>query len=63
VQTDELDHLVDRLREMGVSVTDIRDKPGARYAMAEGPFRKSQRVGVAHERPANQHVVNRLIPG
>jgi catechol 2,3-dioxygenase-like lactoylglutathione lyase family enzyme len=37
VQTGELDELVARLHAMGVSVTDIRDQPGARYAMAEGP--------------------------
>jgi catechol 2,3-dioxygenase-like lactoylglutathione lyase family enzyme len=37
VQTDQLDDLVTRLRTLGVSVTDIRDQPGARYAMARGP--------------------------
>lgn len=37
VQTDEIDVLVERLRGMGVSVTGIREQPGARYAMAKGP--------------------------
>ncbi|MFI7708078.1 VOC family protein [Nonomuraea sp. NPDC049480] len=39
IQTDELETVVERLRAMGVSVTDIRCEPTARYAMAEGPDR------------------------
>ncbi|WP_416981040.1 VOC family protein [Streptomyces sp. T028] len=39
VQTDELESIVARLRNMGVSVTDIRSEPTAQYAMAEGPDR------------------------
>jgi catechol 2,3-dioxygenase-like lactoylglutathione lyase family enzyme len=39
IQTDELETVVERLRAMGVSVTDIRREPTARYAMAEGPDR------------------------
>lgn len=39
IQTDELETVVERLRAMGVSVTDIRSEPTARYAMAEGPDR------------------------
>jgi catechol 2,3-dioxygenase-like lactoylglutathione lyase family enzyme len=39
VQTDELETVVQRLRTLGVSVTDIRREPGAAYAMAEGPDR------------------------
>lgn len=37
IQTDELDTLVRHLRQLGVSVTDIRRHPTADYAMAEGP--------------------------
>jgi catechol 2,3-dioxygenase-like lactoylglutathione lyase family enzyme len=37
IQTDELDALLDRLRALGVSVTDIRAEPTASYAMAKGP--------------------------
>lgn len=36
VQTDELEHLVGRLRDMGVSVTTSATSPALRYAMAEG---------------------------
>jgi catechol 2,3-dioxygenase-like lactoylglutathione lyase family enzyme len=39
IQTDELETVVARLRGMGVSVTDIRRKSTAVYAMAEGPDR------------------------
>jgi catechol 2,3-dioxygenase-like lactoylglutathione lyase family enzyme len=39
IQTDELETVVERLSAMGVSVTDIRQEPTARYAMAEGPDR------------------------
>ncbi|MEW1848324.1 VOC family protein [Nonomuraea angiospora] len=39
IQTDELETVVERLRAMGVSVTEIRREPTARYAMAEGPDR------------------------
>jgi catechol 2,3-dioxygenase-like lactoylglutathione lyase family enzyme len=39
VQTDELEAVVERLRGLGVSVTDIRREPAASYAMAEGPDR------------------------
>ncbi|MFD4603852.1 VOC family protein [Streptomyces sp. NPDC058464] len=37
VQTDELETVVERLRRLGVSVTDIRQEPTATYAMAKGP--------------------------
>ena len=37
VETDELSGLVARLRAAGVSVTDVRELPEARYAMAQGP--------------------------
>jgi catechol 2,3-dioxygenase-like lactoylglutathione lyase family enzyme len=37
VQTDELEAVVNRLHELGYSVTDIRHEPTAAYAMAEGP--------------------------
>ncbi|MBP2328491.1 catechol 2,3-dioxygenase-like lactoylglutathione lyase family enzyme [Kibdelosporangium banguiense] len=37
IQTDELEHLVQRLTALGVSVTDIRRHPTADYAMAQGP--------------------------
>ena len=37
VQTDDLDGLVAHLREMGVSVTDVRRDPAGAYAMAEAP--------------------------
>lgn len=39
LQTDELDTVAERLHAMGVSVTDIRHQPIARYVMAEGPDR------------------------
>ncbi|MFB9832835.1 VOC family protein [Actinoallomurus acaciae] len=39
VQTDELQAVVQRLRALGVSVTDIRHEPAAAYAMAQGPDR------------------------
>ncbi|MFI7229527.1 VOC family protein [Nonomuraea angiospora] len=39
IQTDELETVVERLRAMGVSVTEIRREPTARHAMAEGPDR------------------------
>lgn len=39
LQTNELEAVVERLRGMGVSVTDIRREPTASYAMAEGPDR------------------------
>lgn len=39
LQTDEIETVVERLRGMGVSVTDIRREPTAVYAMAEGPDR------------------------
>jgi catechol 2,3-dioxygenase-like lactoylglutathione lyase family enzyme len=39
VVTDELEHVVERLRALGHSVTDIRREPTAAYAMAEGPDR------------------------
>jgi catechol 2,3-dioxygenase-like lactoylglutathione lyase family enzyme len=37
VQTDELQTVVARLRDLGVSVTNIRNEPSAAYAMAQGP--------------------------
>lgn len=37
VQSDELEQLVARLRGPAAPVTHIREQPGARYAMAEGP--------------------------
>lgn len=37
IQADDLDALVNRLRGMGVSVTDVRREPAGAYAMAEGP--------------------------
>lgn len=37
VQTDEIDAVVERVRGLGFSVTDVRREPGAAYAMAEGP--------------------------
>ncbi len=37
VLTDELEDVVERLRALGHSVTDIRRGPAAAYAMAEGP--------------------------
>ena len=37
IQTDQLDVLVSRLRDLGVSVTDVRTEPTAAYAMAKGP--------------------------
>jgi hypothetical protein len=37
IQTDQLDRLVERLRALEVSVTDIRRHPTADYAMAQGP--------------------------
>lgn len=37
VQTDELESVVDLVRAMGYSVTDIRVEPTAAYAMAQGP--------------------------
>lgn len=37
VQTDELDAVVQRLRAMGVSVTEVRHDPAGAYAMAEAP--------------------------
>lgn len=37
VETDELEALVARLREAGVSVTGVRRHPQADYAMAEAP--------------------------
>jgi len=37
VQADDLEEVVDRLRAMDVSVTDIRHEPTADYAMAMGP--------------------------
>jgi catechol 2,3-dioxygenase-like lactoylglutathione lyase family enzyme len=37
VETDELVALVERLKTAGVSVTEIRHHPEARYAMAQGP--------------------------
>ncbi|MCB0871065.1 MAG: VOC family protein [Solirubrobacterales bacterium] len=37
VQTDEIDEVVRRLRDMGVSVTDVRVEPDASYAMAKAP--------------------------
>jgi catechol 2,3-dioxygenase-like lactoylglutathione lyase family enzyme len=37
VETDELHELVRRLKEAGVSVTDVREMPEACYAMAQGP--------------------------
>ena len=39
VQTDEIESVVEGLRALGVSVTDMRREPGAFYAMAEGPDR------------------------
>jgi catechol 2,3-dioxygenase-like lactoylglutathione lyase family enzyme len=39
VQTDKLEAVVERLRGLGVSVTDIRREPAAAYAMAQGPDR------------------------
>jgi catechol 2,3-dioxygenase-like lactoylglutathione lyase family enzyme len=39
IQTDAIEPVVQHLREMGVSVTDIRHEPSAAYAMAEGPDR------------------------
>jgi Glyoxalase/Bleomycin resistance protein/Dioxygenase superfamily len=39
VQTDELKAVVNRLRALGVSVTDIRHELAASYAMAEEPDR------------------------
>jgi catechol 2,3-dioxygenase-like lactoylglutathione lyase family enzyme len=39
VQTDEIETVVERLRALGTSVTDIRREPAAAYAMAEGPDR------------------------
>ncbi|MGH3560547.1 MAG: VOC family protein [Mycobacterium sp.] len=39
VQTDELEAVVERMRGMEVSVTDIRREPTACYVMAEGPDR------------------------
>jgi catechol 2,3-dioxygenase-like lactoylglutathione lyase family enzyme len=39
VQTNKLEAVVERLRALGVSVTDVRDEPAASYAMAEGPDR------------------------
>jgi catechol 2,3-dioxygenase-like lactoylglutathione lyase family enzyme len=37
VQTDEIEAVVGRLRDIGISVTDIRAEPDASYAMAKGP--------------------------
>jgi catechol 2,3-dioxygenase-like lactoylglutathione lyase family enzyme len=37
VQTDQIEHVVERLRAFGVSVTEIRRELAAAYAMAEGP--------------------------
>jgi catechol 2,3-dioxygenase-like lactoylglutathione lyase family enzyme len=37
VQVDDLEEVVQRLRGLGVSVTDIRREPTADYAMAMGP--------------------------
>jgi catechol 2,3-dioxygenase-like lactoylglutathione lyase family enzyme len=37
IETDELDALVARLKEAGVSVTDVRRHVEADYAMAQGP--------------------------
>lgn len=37
VETDQLSGLVARLKAAGVSVTDVRELPDARYAMAQGP--------------------------
>jgi catechol 2,3-dioxygenase-like lactoylglutathione lyase family enzyme len=37
IETDELSALVARLQAAGISVTDVRELPDARYAMAQGP--------------------------
>ncbi len=37
VQTDEIENVVERLRAMNISVTDVREQPDASYAMAKGP--------------------------
>lgn len=37
IQADDLEDVVIRLREMGVSVTDVRREPSADYAMAKAP--------------------------
>jgi catechol 2,3-dioxygenase-like lactoylglutathione lyase family enzyme len=37
IQTDQLDRVVERLRALGVSVTDVRHHATADYAMAQGP--------------------------
>jgi catechol 2,3-dioxygenase-like lactoylglutathione lyase family enzyme len=37
IETDELRDLVRRLKDAGVSVTDVRELPEASYAMAQGP--------------------------
>lgn len=39
VQTDEIDVVVQRLVQMGTSVTEIRHEPGATHVIAEGPDR------------------------
>lgn len=39
IQTDDLERLVERLRALGTSVTDIRRHATADYAMAQGPDR------------------------
>ncbi|MFI9532857.1 VOC family protein [Nocardia fusca] len=37
IQTDELEAVVERVRALGWSVTDIRTEPTAAYAMVKGP--------------------------
>lgn len=37
IQADDLEDVVIRLREMGISVTDVRREPSADYAMAKAP--------------------------
>lgn len=37
IQADDLEDVVIRLQQLGVSVTDIRHEPTADYAMAKGP--------------------------
>jgi catechol 2,3-dioxygenase-like lactoylglutathione lyase family enzyme len=37
IQTDQIERLVERLRALGTSVTDIRRHATADYAMAQGP--------------------------
>jgi catechol 2,3-dioxygenase-like lactoylglutathione lyase family enzyme len=51
IQTDHLDHLVQRLRALGVPVTDIRHHSTADYAMAQGPDQLLIEIFQPHQHP------------